>query len=75
MSAYLFLSITLIKCLIVSIPSSNKTDKAILLNPKDYIKLAKDTPKAISIYYGNEVNHLLPYAKAKIVIITKGGQK
>lgn len=53
----------------------NKTDKAILLNPKDYIKLAKDTPKAISIYYGNEVNHLLPYAKAKIVIITKGGQK
>lgn len=49
----------------------NKTDKAIVLNPKDYIKFAKDTPKAISIYYANEVNHLLPYSTASVVIITK----
>lgn len=50
----------------------NRTDKALVLNPKDYIKFAKDTPKAISIYYANEVNHLLPYATASVVIITKG---
>ena len=49
----------------------NKTDKALVLNPKDYIKFAKDTPKAISIYYANEVNHLLPYGTASVVIITK----
>ncbi len=52
----------------------NKTDKAIRLNPKDYISIAKEAPKAISIYYNNEVNHLLPYSKAQIIIITKGGR-
>lgn len=52
----------------------NRTDKALVLNPKNYIKFAKDTPKAISIYYDNEVNHLLPYSKASIVIITKAVQ-
>lgn len=52
----------------------NKTDKALVLNPKNYIKFAKDTPKAISIYYDNEVNHLLPYSKASVVIITKAVQ-
>ena len=49
----------------------NKTDKALVLNPKDYIKFAKESPKAISVYYDNEVNHLLPYSRASIVIITK----
>ncbi|WP_270983110.1 TraK domain-containing protein [Campylobacter helveticus] len=52
----------------------NKTDKAIVLDSKDYIRIAKESPKAISIYYNNEVNHLLPYSKAQIVIITKGGR-
>lgn len=52
----------------------NRTDKALVLNPKNYIKFAKDTPKAISIYYDNEVNHLLPYSKASVVIITKAVQ-
>lgn len=52
----------------------NRTDKALVLNPKNYIKFAKDTPKAISIYYANEVNHLLPYATASVVIITKGAK-
>lgn len=50
----------------------NKTDKALVLNPKEYIKFAKQTPKAISVYYANEVNHLLPYSKASVIIITKG---
>ena len=52
----------------------NKTKNAIRLNPKDYIQIAKDAPKSISIYYGNEVNHLLPLSKAQIVIISKGGR-
>lgn len=52
----------------------NRTDKALVLNPKNYIKFAKDTPKAISVYYDNEVNHLLPYSKASVVIITKAVQ-
>lgn len=52
----------------------NRTDKALVLNPKNYIKFAKDTPKAISIYYDNEVNHLLPYSNASVVIITKAVQ-
>lgn len=52
----------------------NKTDKALRLDAKDYISIAKDSPKAISIYYNNEVNHLLPYSKAQVVIITKGGR-
>lgn len=58
----------------VLIEVENKTKNAVVLNPKDYIQIAKDTPRAISIYYGNEVNHLLPYSKAQVVIITKGGR-
>ena len=49
----------------------NKTNKALKLNPKSYIKFAKESPKAVSIFYDNEVNHLLPYSKATVVIITK----
>ncbi len=52
----------------------NKTDQPIVLNAKDYIIHAIDTPKAIAIYYDNEVNHLLPYSKAQVVIVTKGGK-
>lgn len=49
----------------------NKTKEAIILNPKEFISLAEDSPKSISIYYDNEVNHLLPLGYAKVVIITK----
>lgn len=52
----------------------NKTSKAMQLNPKDYIRFAKSSPKSISIYYDNEVNHLLPYAKVYMVIITKANR-
>lgn len=47
----------------------NKTDKPRKLNPKNYIKYAKKTPKAITVYYNNEVNNLLPYGKAFVIII------
>lgn len=49
----------------------NKTKEALILNPKEFIAYAKDSPKSISIYYDNEVNHLLPLGYAKVVIITK----
>lgn len=49
----------------------NKTKEAIILNPKEFIPIAEDSPKSISIYYDNEVNHLLPLGYAKVVIITK----
>ena len=49
----------------------NKTKEAIILNPKEFISQAVNSPKSISIYYGNEVNHLLPLGTAKVVIITK----
>ncbi|AII15631.1 hypothetical protein, TraK family (plasmid) [Campylobacter iguaniorum] len=50
---------------------SNKTDKPKKLNPKEYIKYANGTPKAITAYYDNEVNYLLPFGKAYVVIVTK----
>jgi len=49
----------------------NKTDKPKKLNPKEYIKYSTGTPKAITTYYDNEVNHLLPFGKAFVVIVTK----
>ena len=49
----------------------NKTKEALILNPKEFISYAEDSPKSISIYYDNEVNHLLPLGYAKVVIITK----
>ncbi|KIM06079.1 MAG: hypothetical protein KN64_00840 [Sulfurovum sp. AS07-7] len=48
----------------------NKTGEPKKLNPKEYIKYSTGTPKAITAYYDNEVNHLLPFGKALIVIIT-----
>jgi len=49
----------------------NKTDKPKKLNPKDYIKYSTGAPKAIAAYYDNEVNNLLPFGKAFVVIVTK----
>lgn len=49
----------------------NKTDKPKKLNPKEYIKYATRTPKSITVYYNNEVNHLLPFGKALVVIVAK----
>ena len=49
----------------------NKTKEAIILNPKEFIAIADGSPKSISIYYDNEINHLLPLGSAKVVIITK----
>lgn len=49
----------------------NMTNKPIILNPRDYIPYAQRTPRAISIYYDNQVNQLLPFNKARVVIITK----
>lgn len=49
----------------------NKTDKPKKINPKEYIKYATGTPKSITAYYDNEVNHLLPFGKALVVIVTK----
>lgn len=49
----------------------NRTNNPQRLDPKSYIKYAKGAPKAIAIYYGNEVNYLLPLKKAQVVIITK----
>lgn len=50
----------------------NKINKVRKLNPKEYIKYATEPLKSITIYYNNEVNNLLPYGKAFVVIITKG---
>lgn len=53
---------------------SNKTDKSKKINPKAFISLVKNPPKAITVFYNNEVNLLLPFGKAYVVVITRGEQ-
>jgi len=50
---------------------SNKTNKSKKLNPKDYIAYANGSAKSITAYYDNEVNYLLPFGNAYVVIVTK----
>jgi len=52
----------------------NKTSKPKKLNPKELYNLAKTTPISLAIFYDNEVNYLLPFSKAKVVIIEKRKQ-
>ncbi len=49
----------------------NKTAKPVKLNPKILYNLADKPPISLSIFYNNEVNHLLPYSEAYVVIIEK----
>jgi len=49
----------------------NKSDKPYKLNPKILYNLAKTPPVALSIFYDNDVNYLLPFSSAKVVIIEK----
>lgn len=52
----------------------NNSKKPYRLNPKILYNLSPKTPKAITIFYDNKVNYLLPYSKAQVVIITSGGK-
>ena len=47
----------------------NKSNKPIRLSIKALYNLSHNTPKSISIYYGNKINYLLPYGKAKVLIL------
>jgi len=47
------------------------SNQPITLNPKNFIQYSNGTPRAITIYYGNEVNALLPMNKAIVLIIGK----
>jgi len=49
----------------------NKSNKPYKLDAKVLYNLAKTPPVAISIFYNNDVNYLLPYSKAKVVIIER----
>lgn len=49
----------------------NKTNKPQKIETKEYIKYSTGTPKSITAYYDNEVNYLLPYGKAFVVIVSK----
>jgi len=49
----------------------NKSAKPYKLDPKILYKLADKTPLALTIFYDNDVNYLLPYSSAKVVIIEK----
>ncbi|WP_267523582.1 TraK domain-containing protein [Campylobacter sp. MG1] len=54
----------------------NNTAQSITIEDKDFFNYIGDNPVAIAIYYDNEFNQLLPYAKAKAIIIAKkGGNK
>jgi len=47
----------------------NKSNKPVRLSVKALYNLSHNTPKAISIYYGNKINYLLPYGEAKVLIL------
>jgi len=49
----------------------NNSTRVYKLNPKILYNLAKTPPIAIIIYYDNNVNYLLPYSEAKVLIFEK----
>ncbi len=49
----------------------NKSSKPYKLNPKILYNLADKPPLALTIFYNNDVNYLLPFSSAKVVIIEK----
>lgn len=49
----------------------NKSDKPYKLNPKILYNLADKAPLALTIFYDNDVNYLLPFSTAKVLIIEK----
>jgi len=52
----------------------NNSNKPYRLNPKFLYNLSPKIPKAITIFYNNKINYLLPYSKAQVVIITDGSK-
>lgn len=62
----------LYNAILIEVESTSK--QSIVLNPKDFIQYANGTPRAITTYYGNEVNMLLPMNKAIVVIIGKAAK-
>ena len=48
---------------------NNLTNKPTKLSVKALYGLVHNTPKAITIFYDNQVNYLLPFSKAKVVIV------
>lgn len=63
----------LYNAILIEVESTSK--QSVVLNPKDFIQYANGTPRAITTYYGNEVNMLLPMNKAIVVIIGKAAKK
>ena len=49
----------------------NKSKNPYKLNPKILYSLADKSPLALTIFYNNDVNYLLPFSSAKVVIIEK----
>ena len=49
----------------------NKSKYPYKLNPKILYKLADKAPLSLTIFYNNDVNYLLPFSKAQVVIIEK----
>jgi len=49
----------------------NKSAKPYKLNPKILYNLADKPPVSLTIFYNNQVNYLLPYSRAYVVIIEK----
>jgi conjugal transfer pilus assembly protein TraK len=49
----------------------NKGNKPVKLNTKVLYNLADKTPVSITVFYNNDVNYLLPYSSAKVLIIEK----
>ncbi len=49
----------------------NKSAKPYKLNPRILYNLADKPPVSLTIFYDNQVNYLLPFSKAYIVIIEK----
>ncbi|WP_187648657.1 TraK domain-containing protein [Nitrosophilus labii] len=49
----------------------NTTKKPMTIDAKKIAKFSPGKPKAVTVYYGNEANLLLPFQKAQVVIIVK----
>lgn len=50
---------------------SNKSNVRRNIDVKDYFSYVKEKPIAISVYYNNEFNELLPFSQAKVIYLYK----